>query len=122
MSGRPSRTYEFRGEQKTVKEIAALTGHAVQHVYRSIDGGKVVEKDCTKPHSNWPTYTYQGTTDTLAGWARRIGISRTTLRCRLAQYGWSLKRALTEPAMNSAQRKHPWTYIDPVRPQRETRQ
>lgn len=40
--------------------------------------------------------TFNGRTQTLAQWAREIGIRRDTLRKRL-ESGWSLDRALTEP-------------------------
>lgn len=38
--------------------------------------------------------TYQGRTQSVAAWAREVGIKRTTLLARL-QHGWSIERALT---------------------------
>lgn len=38
-------------------------------------------------------YTYNGITDTQAGWARRVGITPATL-CKRLKRGWSLGRAL----------------------------
>jgi hypothetical protein len=42
--------------------------------------------------------TFDGKTHTLSEWAEIIGISKSTLSARLNSYGWSVKRALTEPA------------------------
>jgi hypothetical protein len=40
--------------------------------------------------------TYQGKTQTIAQWARELGINHLTLRGRI-QNGWSVERALTTP-------------------------
>lgn len=39
--------------------------------------------------------TYNGITDTIAGWTRRLGMKKNTLRARLNDYGWSIEKALT---------------------------
>ena len=43
--------------------------------------------------------TFNGETCIVLDWAKRIGISVNTLRCRL-KMGWSTERALTEPVNN----------------------
>jgi lambda repressor-like predicted transcriptional regulator len=54
-----------------------------------------------------PTYragtplTYEGTTQTVAAWARSRGMSSNLLEVRLAR-GWSIARALTTPAERRA--------------------
>jgi len=40
---------------------------------------------------------YNGTTLHLAAWARKLKINYGTLRSRLQDYGWSVKRAFTTP-------------------------
>jgi len=39
--------------------------------------------------------TYKGVTKNLNDWARDLGIKRTTLRMRLDEYGYSVKKAFT---------------------------
>lgn len=49
---------------------------------------------------------YQGKRQTIAQWAREIGICRLVLRTRLRVYNWTIERALTEPlAMTPTRRK-----------------
>ncbi|MEH2469744.1 hypothetical protein V1281_001009 [Nitrobacteraceae bacterium AZCC 2161] len=40
---------------------------------------------------------FQGHTNTIAGWSRKLGISHVTLHMRFKN-GWTVKRALTTPA------------------------
>lgn len=40
--------------------------------------------------------TYEGKTDTIAGWSKVIGVPHATLSQRF-YHGWTIKRALTEP-------------------------
>lgn len=42
--------------------------------------------------------TFKGVTLSLGKWAKRIGIDRKTLGCRLDRFGWSVERALSTPA------------------------
>jgi hypothetical protein len=92
-NGTQPRTYEFRGEQKTAKEIAAITGQCLAWVYRHSDGSRIIEP------AKLDTYTHAGITDTLKGWAKHTGINYTTLRNRL-HTGWTFERAITTPAMS----------------------
>lgn len=43
------------------------------------------------------TITYNGKTQSLAKWAEELGMSYTTLRCRLNQYHMSVDEAFTRP-------------------------
>ncbi len=45
--------------------------------------------------------TYDGITLCVADWAKRLGISRSTLRQRLDYMGWSVEKALTTPHKKS---------------------
>lgn len=49
-----------------------------------------------KPFPPKRLITYNGITDTISGWARRIGIKQQSLSIRLNQYKWPLERALTQ--------------------------
>ncbi len=42
--------------------------------------------------------TFDGITDTYAGWSKRTGIKASTLAMRLNKYGWPAHRAFTEGA------------------------
>lgn len=41
--------------------------------------------------------SFNGKTQTMAQWARELGIQKTTLHARFNLYGWSVERALTTP-------------------------
>jgi hypothetical protein len=59
---------------------------------------------------------HKGRTDTLAGWACRLGIKPATLQARLS-YGWTVERALTAPVRprkNLRQVKAPHQVISPA--------
>lgn len=43
---------------------------------------------------NYTRYTYDGITDTVAGWSKRTGIQKNTIRNRL-KAGWSVEKTLT---------------------------
>ena len=47
---------------------------------------------------------YGDTSQSLAQWAREAGVTYTTLRNRIFQYDWSIKKALTEPTYRGAGR------------------
>ena len=40
--------------------------------------------------------TFNGKTQTIAQWAREVGINPVTLHARIYRYRWSVERALTE--------------------------
>jgi hypothetical protein len=41
--------------------------------------------------------SYAGQVNTLSQWASILGVNTTTLWMRLNEYGWGVKRALTDP-------------------------
>lgn len=41
--------------------------------------------------------TYNGITNTINGWAKRLGFKKETIRNRLNYLGWSVEKALTTP-------------------------
>jgi hypothetical protein len=50
------------------------------------------EQQCNKRNSNY--LHYNGETKTISEWAKIKGISDSTLRSRIGQWGWSVERAL----------------------------
>ena len=42
--------------------------------------------------------TFNGITDTYAGWAQRTGIKTSTIAMRVTSYGWPVHKALTQGA------------------------
>ena len=39
--------------------------------------------------------TYNGVTDTIKGWTKRLGLKKNTLYARINDYGWPIEKALT---------------------------
>jgi hypothetical protein len=106
--GPKPRTFLFRGKKKTIADIMVATGLSRSQVSKRTDGKRFFEKwELTDPYAPLPdsarSIFFKGITDSVSGWARRTGIPRHVIRDRLAE-GWSLKRALTEPAMRGGQR------------------
>lgn len=48
---------------------------------------------------------WRGETDTIPGWARRIGMSEAVLWMRIQRLGWDIERAMTAPIRPSGRRK-----------------
>jgi hypothetical protein len=94
------RIYYYRGRMMSNSELASLAGISRQAMYvRLTDCGMSAEEAVSHQFGTQrdnPTYTHVGITDTVAGWAKRAGMRRDTLRSRIAG-GWTLERALTEP-------------------------
>lgn len=103
-----AKRYEFRGEMMTVKEIAAITGLALPTVYGRMCGDAFLEHDDARPLYDLPTNSvpvfHRGETMSISAWARKLGIPVATLQWRLS-YGWSVKRALSEPVMSPDARR-----------------
>lgn len=49
--------------------------------------------------------TYLGKTQSIADWAREVGLEYNTLRARICKYGWSVEGALTIPVDESRSRR-----------------
>lgn len=109
-----ARTYLFRDEWRTLKEIAALCGVCRNTARARISGDRVLEgEELKEPDAPEPpcrvlslregknertraTYTFDGKTLTIPQWAKVTGISANTLRERITYYRWPLERCLTE--------------------------
>lgn len=95
--------YEFAGRLLTVAEIAKWTGWSKSKVLDRRSGNRILITDddmhttrLLQDHA--VLITFAGRTDTVAGWAARLGIPDATLRNRVNR-GWNTKRALTEAPM-----------------------
>ena len=106
--GPKPRKFLFRGKKKTIAEIMLATGLSRSQVSKRTDGIRFFEKWELKdpygdPHPIEHRLFYRGINDSVSGWARRTGIPRHVISERINR-GWSVKRALTEPAMRGGQR------------------
>lgn len=54
--------------------------------------------------------TFNGKTQSIAAWARELGVSDSLIRQRIVTLGWSVERALTEPSRVKAYKKRCTTY------------
>ena len=54
--------------------------------------------------------TFNGKTQSIAEWARELGVSDSLIRQRIVKLGWSVERALTEPSRAKAYKKRCTTY------------
>ncbi len=103
-AGPPSRVFQFRGELRTVREIAAILGVDRTTVYRRLSGDRILDgAELTDPHASAQDFpdryrkiTFRGETRTIAGWARKTGLHPETIRHRL-KAGWPVKYAITIP-------------------------
>lgn len=50
--------------------------------------------------------TFNGETRCISEWSERLGIRRKLIHERIDQYGWSVERALTEPAGDPQETRH----------------
>lgn len=101
--GPTPRKYEFAGRLLTVAEIVEWTGWSKSKVLGRRSGDRIlVGNDDLHPtrllQDDAVLLTFAGRTDTVAGWAARLGIPDATLRNRVNR-GWSIERALTETPM-----------------------
>ncbi len=55
------------------------------------------KKEQTRNARSNHNITFNGHTHCIAEWAEKQGMNYQTLRQRIAKYGWSIERALTEP-------------------------
>jgi len=56
-----------------------------------------VQANNTRNTINAQNISYRGITDTVNGWAKRVGLNRTTLDNRIKVYGWDVVTAITTP-------------------------
>lgn len=93
--------FEYQGERLSGREIARRVGLPYVTVLRRLKRGEAPDQ------RKAPVYTYQGVTDTLAGWARRKGINQRTLFARMNRKCWTIERALETPLDARGRRNEP---------------
>lgn len=88
-----NRRFSFRGESLTVKEWSERTGFSSVTIYDRIQTkGWSIERALTEPVQQERILEHDGLALNLGQWARKLGITRATLRWRLKH--WPFARAL----------------------------
>lgn len=117
--GPKPRQFAFRGRFATIAEIMEVTGLSRSQVGKRTDGVKFFERhELTDPHADPHPIEhrlfYRGINDSICGWSRRTGIPHYVIRGRISM-GWSIERALTQPAMErGGQRQRNRRIIDRI--------
>lgn len=90
---------EHLGERLTLGEWANRYGIDRLVLLKRLRRGWAIEKALTGALQNGPLayLTMNGVTKTLDEWATFSGITKGCIRTRIAQCGWTVDRALTEP-------------------------
>lgn len=79
---------------KTIAELAEQHGFAYDTLRdRYVKNG---ENDLLRPLANQGAVTFNGITDTYAGWEKRTGIKASTIAARILVLRWTTERALTQ--------------------------
>lgn len=100
---RRNRVIEFRGRTQTLAQwakefgIGWMTLRARLDSYGwSIEDALTTSVGCRGIKKDTQFLEFKGRRQTVAAWAREVGLTSKSLRNRLAK-GWALERALTEP-------------------------
>lgn len=82
----------IRVNGRRIPELAAAAGLTPSGMFLRVKRGSDLSRGSVR--RGW--ITFNGVTDTYAGWSARTGIKPSTIAMRLNTYGWSLERALTQ--------------------------
>lgn len=101
LHGRRPKRYAFRGKLATVKEIMAATGLSRRAAEKRTDNIRFYEDHelqhmPSEPRVDSTLIFFNGVTDSVSGWARRLGMNQMTLYTRL-KCGWTIKDAIMKP-------------------------
>jgi len=99
--GRKPRLYWFRGESRSIRDVAAELGVHPETIRRRTMGDRILEADEAKAipcerGADERLITFRSITRNTAEWARVSGIAKHALHSRL-DMGWTIARALTTP-------------------------
>jgi len=108
--------YHFAGSYRTITGIARLTGVSEATIRQRLKRGMSINDAVYDGHLQQRPkpepapirsidgkrfYTFDGKSQSLAKWAKQLGIKEATLRDRIHQHGWSIERAFTTPTLPS---------------------
>lgn len=85
----------FDGKIYSLKEISELTQIPKSLIIFRFASGKRGNELLKDKHYNRQSITFNGITDTCAGWARRTGLTEDTISQRLRRDKWSVEKTLT---------------------------
>ena len=85
---------KFNGEDRTLSEIADITGVNYSSIQNRLRAGMPIEEAVSIPLQE--QITYNGVTKSVSEFAKEFGITYYQLKKRLMR-GWSVDRALTQP-------------------------
>lgn len=99
--GSRPRLYAFRGAMMTCNEIAVVLGIGDQAVRDRAIGNRIPDneemRELRRVQNNAALLTFDGITDTVAGWSRRTGWHYSTIFIRRFYRGWTPEQTLTTP-------------------------
>ncbi|PWC10508.1 hypothetical protein [Brenneria corticis] len=84
---------EVDGRSQRVPELASQAGLTVSGMWLRVKNG-AADLGRGSKRNGW--LTFNGVTDTYAGWSRRTGIKASTIAMRITKYGWPVQKALTQ--------------------------
>lgn len=86
---------DINGKTRSIAEWCELTNLPYTMVYSRYKNG-IHGEELLYPGKNKGTVSFNGITDTFAGWSKRTGLKPSTIAMRISQYGWSIEDALTK--------------------------
>jgi hypothetical protein len=98
----------FRGEMRSLAEIAEMTGINQQTIWYRVESGLSGE-ELAEPVVT--LYTVNGESHTLMGWSNKLGIGYHSLRARLDN-GWTAERTFTTPLRSKRTQTNECTCTD----------
>lgn len=105
----PKLIFEKDGEKHTLREWSEITGIRYITLYSRIVRGGIPFENALYPPTRFAPhhekiYICNGKSQSLAAWARELGVSKNTLRVRL-QRGWTTERALSTSKQHGGRKK-----------------
>ena len=87
----------INGVEKTLQEWAEESGINYSAIWFRMKAG-ISGSDLLAPSKRDGCITFNGNTDTYAGWSKRTGLKISTLAMRI-HYGWPIEKTLTKGAL-----------------------
>jgi hypothetical protein len=98
-----SNLIKYKDEEKTVQEWADIFGLSMTDLYDKLrkSGGSLEKALSMKGNRRIRMITYEGKTKSLKEWSTELRIPYYTLRSRLNELNWTVKRAFETPYKES---------------------